>query len=378
MCYYSLERLGLHPLTSKVTGLILGIFYAYWMNVHFNFKVPESKRRKAFCFFVIISIGSAIVQYTAGSYLGILDWEYINARFTISGCLFLIVYVLHRRFSFVDYRKVGVAIYTTHHEDIKGIYEKVDVYPDFIHVDVVDDTFVENAETPTIHRLEVIKAYWPKKHIHIHLMSKKPLRWVPDLIPFADLLFIQVDIKDDVTEILSLIRKSGKKSGLCISMETPLEKLKAYLSNINAVMILAVPKAGYSGQRFDMNALDRIEEIRSWQKKWDFDLCIDGGVNEQNIGLLNAEYVVSGSCVLENTQPHRQIMRLQTQSSYEIANDFLIQIDIADVGHPVNNSIDLNKEYQCNCNVSEHQESNTSEKKQQTPSSISLSNTSKV
>ena len=48
-------------------------------------------------------------------------------------------------------------------------------------------------------------------------------------------------------------------------------------------------------------------------------LCIDGGVNENIVNMLEAENIVSGSSVLKSTNPKRQIMRLQTLGRYETA-----------------------------------------------------------
>ena len=317
LCYFGLERVGLHPPTSNLLGLAAGVFFAYWMNVRFNFRIPRGRRNRAFLFFMLISFVSVMVNFAFKRQLEVMGWSYGSARFVVAGSLFLCGYVLHRRYSFSDYMKVGVAIYTTRQEDIVGIHDKIGVCPDFIHVDVVDDTIVEGSEAPTIHRLEVIKAYWPKKPIHIHLMSKQPLRWIDELAPFADVLFVQGQMTDDIGEVLSVIQKHGKKSGLCVTLDTSLDNIKPYLEKVHAVMVLAILKAGYSGQRFEMEALEYIKTLREWQTKWGFQLCVDGGVNEKNIGLLNVEYVVSGSSILEHTQPHRQIMRLRTQSRYE-------------------------------------------------------------
>ena len=43
------------------------------------------------------------------------------------------------------------------------------------------------------------------------------------------------------------------------------------------------------------------------------------GVNENIIGILEAENIVSGSSVLKSPDPKRQIMRLQTVGYYEAA-----------------------------------------------------------
>ena len=46
-------------------------------------------------------------------------------------------------------------------------------------------------------------------------------------------------------------------------------------------------------------------------------MCVDGGVNEEIIGVLKVEDVVSGFSVLSNSDPKQQILRLQTSGRYE-------------------------------------------------------------
>ena len=73
------------------------------------------------------------------------EWSYEKSRFIISGCLFLLGYILHRKFSFSEHKRVGIAVYANGQEDISGIHEKIGSFPDFIHVDIVDSTFASNA-----------------------------------------------------------------------------------------------------------------------------------------------------------------------------------------------------------------------------------------
>jgi len=100
-------------------------------------------------------------------------------------------------------------------------------------------------------------------------------------------------------------------------MDTPIEEIRPYLHDVHIVMLLTIPKPGQSSQRLNMNVLYQIEEMNHWEERSRFNLCIDGGVNEKNICLLDVESVVSGSSVLNHSQPSRQIMRLQTSSNWE-------------------------------------------------------------
>jgi len=315
--FRGLEHLGMGRLAANVVGLATGIFLAYWLNVRFNFKVPVAKRNRAFYLFTIISTGSASINFLIKGQLQQLGWSYEMSRFVVAGTFFFLGYLLHRRFSFVDFKKVGVAIYANGLEDIKSIYDKIGTYPDFIHIDLIDDTFGVSASAPAAYRLEVIRAYWPHKEIQAHIMSRKPLQWIREIAPFVNSIFIHIEADGSIGEVLSLIRQLGKKAGICITMDTPIASAHRWIDSLDAIMLLTISTPGKSGQCFNTDALNRIREINHWPERRRFALCVDGGVTERNIGLLNVENVVSGSSVLNHPTPTRQIMHLQTSGSYE-------------------------------------------------------------
>ena len=317
ICFRGLEKVGLTPALSYAMGLSAGILFAYWMNVRFNFKVPSVKRNRAFLFFVSISLASASVNYLFRNQLERLGWSYESSRFVVAGCFFFVGYLFHRKYSFADYKKVGVAVYANGVEDIKGIYERIGAFPDFIHVDIVDSSFGKSDASPASYRLEVVHAYWPTRPIHLHIMSKTPSLWIRETARYVDEFFIHIEISEDVNETLSLIRSLGRKAGICVTMDTPLDRVKPYIHAVDSLMLLTISHPGMSGQAFNLDALDRIKEINSWEGRSNITLCVDGGVNEKIIGLLNVENVVSGYSVLNHPCPYRQIMRLQTSGNYE-------------------------------------------------------------
>ena len=314
---YGLEVAGLHSPFSNLVAVALGVTFAFAINVRFNFKVPAPKRNRAFILFASISLFSLTINFIFKHQLESYGWDYGQARFVVAGCFFLLGYALHRRFSFADRKQVGVAVYANGVEDIQSIYNRIGLYPDFIHVDIIDESYGEKDQDPKIYRLEVIRAYWPGKSIQVHIMSRTPSRWVEEVAAYADLIIIHKEIDENVDEILASIHSRNLRAGLCLTVNTPVEEAKEHLPKLDTLMLLTIAKPGQSGQKFHMEALNSIENINSWPQRGNFQLCIDGGVSEQNIGHLTVERVVSGSSVLCHENPAKQIMRLQTSSSYE-------------------------------------------------------------
>src|SRR5262245_32656345 len=92
--YRGLERLGLvYPYCAAV-GVAGGVLLAYWGNVRFTFKVPIAKRQRALLYFTAISFFSWGLQFLIRRQ--IQRWSYEEARLVISGCAFMLAYLLHR------------------------------------------------------------------------------------------------------------------------------------------------------------------------------------------------------------------------------------------------------------------------------------------
>ena len=321
LVFKGLQKLDLNRLFSHSSGLVAGIFFAYWMNVRFNFKIPPTKRKRAFYYFVLISLVSVSINFIFKKQLIELGWSFEKARLTVSGSLFLLGYFFHKKFSFSDYKKVGVAVYANGVENIKGIYEKIGSYPDFIHVDIIDSSFGDIETDPAAYRLEAIRAYWPETPIHIHIMSKYPQKWLVHCKDYAEVIFVHFEIEEDLGEIFNEISSYSVEPGLVIMMSTAPTAVKKYINEIRNLMLLTIPKPGKSGQDFDISALVRIDDINLWSERKHFSLYVDGGVSEENIHLLNVEGAVSGSSVLKHDKPVKQIMRLQTSGHYEQLQD---------------------------------------------------------
>lgn len=302
---------------ATLVAVTIGVIFAFWTNVNYNFKIPTQRRNQALIYFIIISSSSGVLQWLVGHLFLFEIGNYEFGRFTISGALFSLGYILHRKYSFKDFKKVGVAIYANGVEDFKKIYAKIGAYPDFIHVDLVDDTMNEDAEEVKPQRLETLNAYWPNTQVQTHIMSSKPSFWLERLIPHSDVIYIHAECEDNIAKIFSKIRLSNKKTGLAITLDTELSKIIDLLKISDYVLILTIPKPGFSGQKFDSRGFDLIKKINDLEFRKNFVLCVDGGVNENIVNKLNADHIVSGSCVLESKNPKRKIMRLQTIGRYE-------------------------------------------------------------
>jgi len=308
---------GFDQIITTLFSISCGILFAFWANMKFNFKIPRSRRNRALIYFFIISSFSGLVQWTLKKLLAFEYLSYESGRLFISGAIFLLVYGLHRKYSFRDFKKVGVAIYANGVEDLENIHKRIGYYADFIHVDIVDKSMSENAKDVKTYRLETMKAYWPHTQVQSHIMSTEPSKWLDQVLPHSDVVYIHAECNENIDTLFESIKKNNKKVGLALTMATSPDKVSELLKKTDYVLLLTIPEPGSSGQKFDMDGLDRIKQINNLPYRNQFVLCVDGGVNENIVNILDAENIVSGSSVLKSSNPKRQILRLQTAGRYE-------------------------------------------------------------
>ena len=298
-------------------GVLLGILFAFWSNSKLNFKIPSPRLLKALFYFVIISFFSASIQFYLGRVFLVGNKDYEFNRIIISSIIFLIAYWFHRKYSFINFKKVGVAIYADAAEDIKDINKKISHYPDFVHIDIVDKTMKSDADDVEIFRFETIKAYWPNTQIQTHVMSENPSKWVSKVLPFSDVVYVHGDINQDLNPIISEIKNIGKLVGIALRITSEISDYINLLKKADYVLLLTIENPGKSGQVFHSSAFRKIEQLNNLSFRNQFVLCVDGGVNTSISKLINSECIVSGSSVLKDSNPVKQIMRLQTDSRYE-------------------------------------------------------------
>ena len=305
-----LLTLSIQDFSASMIALFFGIFLAFFLNIKINFKISPGKVKNSLIFFFLISFLSFLTQNLLSKFF-LKNFDYESARIIISGICFIFFYFLHLKISFKDKIKTGVAIYVNGVEDIAKIYSKIKSYPDFIQVDIVDKSFYEKALDIKSYRLETIKAYWPNKEIHVHIMSKNPKEWIKKVMPYADKIFFHFEMENKVEEILNDFNNDLEKFGLAVSINTEFKEYEKYLKLFKNFLLVSIPKPGYSGQKFSNKTYEIVQKIRNYQDSKIKKLCIDGGINKNNIKNLDADEIVSGSYVLEANNPIQNILKLQ-------------------------------------------------------------------
>ncbi len=307
---------------SMVPGFLCGMLFAFFLNAKLNFKVPRSKNVRTFLFFFFISIGAFVLNILVMKLVDLqTSVSYNSLRFFSAGLIFLISYSLHRRYTFDFVKKVGVAVYLSKKENVREIYSKIKYYADFIHIDLVDESYGGSAEVELSLMNEINKTWFLKKMIHI--MSKKPSKWINKLYKDVDVVIIHNDIDESIFEVIRLCRRYFKKVGISIRVDDSIGSVLKYLPYVDYVQVMGISELGKSGQGLDLRALEKVNKLNQIMKKYNFEIIFDGGVKRTNINKINAKYIVSGSGLLGSENPVESFMELKTSSRYHQVEDDL-------------------------------------------------------
>jgi len=177
-----------------------------------------------------------------------------------------------------------------------------------LHLDIMDGHFVPNISFgfPVI---EAIRRS-TRLPLDVHLMISEPGRYLERFRKAgADLLTIHVETADDPRQLLRKIRSLGAVAGLTLNPTTPMGAIERYLGEADLVLVMSV-MAGYGGQEFDLQALDRLRYMRATVGGNDLLLSVDGGINDRTIGPCaeaGADVFVTGSALL-GPRDYRQAM----------------------------------------------------------------------
>lgn len=184
---------------------------------------------------------------------------------------------------------------------------------DFIHVDLMDGIYA-GENNIDMERLDCL--LWnSKKPLDIHLMVKKPLELIKEIVYLKPTyVTIQIDVDDDIDKIISYLKKKGIKVGIALNPNQDYKLLDQYINKIDQLLIMSVIP-GLGGQKFMLNVLPKIKKMKNIKKLNDYKyiISVDGGINENTIDLVKeqVDMVVSGSfvCCSENYQ--KQIDKLK-------------------------------------------------------------------
>ena len=185
---------------------------------------------------------------------------------------------------------------------------------DFIHIDVMDGSFVPNISFG----LPVIKSIRNKsnKIFDVHLMIDNPGNYIDAFIEAgADLITVHYEADRHIDRTINYIKSKGKMAAVALNPGTPVCVLKDIINSLDMVLIMSV-NPGFGGQKFIPYSLNKIREVKEMSKVGNPDLLIqvDGGIGKDNVKSVieaGANVIVAGSAVFNSGDISENIKALR-------------------------------------------------------------------
>lgn len=174
---------------------------------------------------------------------------------------------------------------------------------DWIHIDVMDGHFVPNITMgPVVVEAARRATALP---LDVHLMIESPERHFEAFSQAgADSLTVHIEAVPDPRSAIDKIHALELRAGIALSPGTPADRISNVLEMVDLVLVMTV-NPGFSGQAFMPEALDKVEQVRSWIRdgRTQASIQVDGGIDSSTAPLAaqaGAEVFVAASAIFRH------------------------------------------------------------------------------
>ena len=170
----------------------------------------------------------------------------------------------------------------------------------YAHIDVCDGSFVPSISFG----MPVVKCLRKTSDLFfdVHLMTVHPEKFVrPFAEAGADGITFHYEAVEDPGAVIASINEVGKRVGMAIKPQTPIEAVIPYIHRLDMLLIMTV-EPGFGGQKYLKKSTRRIMEARKLfdEEEVDIDIQLDGGIKLDNVDVVldaGANVIVAGSAV---------------------------------------------------------------------------------
>ena len=165
----------------------------------------------------------------------------------------------------------------------KAIKELEKANIDYLHIDIMDGSFVPNI-TLGFDLINSIKKVTDIP-LDIHMMVYDPQKFIERMnLTENDIVSVHYESDIHIHRTLELIKNKGCKAGLAINPGTPVESVKNLTDYIDVLLVMTV-SPGFAGQKIFKGADKKVIEARKLLTQWGYAdtlIQVDGNISLEN------------------------------------------------------------------------------------------------
>lgn len=210
---------------------------------------------------------------------------------------------------------INPSILNARFDDLANEIAKVSQSADQLHLDIMDNIFVQNF-TFDFQRAKEIIAF-SDLPVDAHLMIADPDISAPKYAQAGCVsVTFHLEAAKNIGQTISDVKSNGAKVGVAVKPGTSFSLVEPFIEQIDLLLIMTV-EPGFGGQSFMHEQMDKVKTARSrieLMKGTKPLIQVDGGISLETIGEAadaGANCFVAGSAVYKSADPENMVQMLR-------------------------------------------------------------------